>query len=118
MAGNLIAKSLHGHTAGQPQGNCCNAKSSLEDIPLGEELATISPTGVALGWRAAFSRGSSCIYRQESENNRNSKTTLSGQGRLRHLDVHPMHYRVFPARKHLGRIGVLKPIHEKSERAA
>ena len=54
MAGNLIAKSLHGHTAGQPQGNCCNAKSSLEDIPLGEELATISPTGVALGWRAAF----------------------------------------------------------------
>jgi hypothetical protein len=37
MAGNLIAKSLHGDTAGQPQRNCCNAKSSLEEIPLGEK---------------------------------------------------------------------------------
>ena len=54
MAGNLIEKSLHGDTAFQPHGNCCNAKSSLEEIPLGEEVATISPTGVALGWRTAF----------------------------------------------------------------
>ena len=54
MAGNLIEKSLHGDTADQPQGNCCNAKSLLEEIPHGEEVATISPTGVALGWRAAF----------------------------------------------------------------
>jgi hypothetical protein len=29
-------------------------KKTLEEIPLGEEVATISPTGVALGWRAAF----------------------------------------------------------------
>jgi hypothetical protein len=48
MAGNLIEKSLHGDTAGQPQGNCCNAKSSLEEIPLGEEVATISPTGAPI----------------------------------------------------------------------
>jgi len=54
MAGNLIEESLHGDTAGQPQGNYRNAKSSLEIVPLGEEVATISPSGVALGWRAAF----------------------------------------------------------------
>jgi len=48
MAGNLIAKSLHGDTAFQPHGNCCNAKSSLEEIPFGEEVATISPTGAPI----------------------------------------------------------------------
>jgi hypothetical protein len=48
MAGNLIAKSLHGHKAGQPQGNLLQRKSSLEEIPLGEEVATISPTGAPI----------------------------------------------------------------------
>ena len=43
---------------------------------------------------------------------------LCGQRQLRHLDVHHVHYRVFPTRKHVGKIGVLEPIQGQSERAA